>query len=284
MKIVNVATVKHLSPFRYPGGKTWFVPYMRYLMQFIKANTLVEPFAGGAIVGLTAAYERWVSQVILSEIDECVASVWEVILSDEYKWLCKQIDEFQVNIETVHKALSIPPTNKKLLAFQTLLHNRVSYGGILAPGASFIRKGENGKGLASRWYPKTLIERIKTVHSLKNIVTFKQIDGFEIIREFLKKKSVVFFVDPPYIGDEKRAGCRLYKYNDVNHEELFWFLSQSKGYVVITYADSKSVTDLAKKYGFELEKVPMRNTHNRIQYELVITNFYYTRPLRPQFS
>ena len=27
--IVNVASVKHLSPFRYPGGKTWLVPRVR---------------------------------------------------------------------------------------------------------------------------------------------------------------------------------------------------------------------------------------------------------------
>jgi len=210
MEVVNVATVKHLSPFRYPGGKTWFVPYMRYLMQFVEVNTLVEPFAGGAIVGLTAAYEKWVSRVILSEIDECVASVWEVILSDEYRWLCEQINKFQVNIKTVRETLSIPPKDKKMLAFQTLLRNRVSHGGILAPGASFVRRGENGKGLASRWYPKTLIERIKTIHSFRNFVTFRQTNGFEIIKEFLQERDVVFFVDPPRMSATKNEPGVVY--------------------------------------------------------------------------
>jgi hypothetical protein len=28
-KIVNVASVPHRSPFRYPGGKTWLVPRVR---------------------------------------------------------------------------------------------------------------------------------------------------------------------------------------------------------------------------------------------------------------
>jgi hypothetical protein len=27
--VVNVASVPKLSPFRYPGGKTWFIPYIR---------------------------------------------------------------------------------------------------------------------------------------------------------------------------------------------------------------------------------------------------------------
>jgi len=28
-KPINVASVPTLSPFRYPGGKTWFIPYVR---------------------------------------------------------------------------------------------------------------------------------------------------------------------------------------------------------------------------------------------------------------
>jgi hypothetical protein len=28
-KVVNVSTVPHRSPFRYPGGKTWLVPRVR---------------------------------------------------------------------------------------------------------------------------------------------------------------------------------------------------------------------------------------------------------------
>ena len=28
-KIVNVASIPQRSPFRYPGGKTWFVPRLR---------------------------------------------------------------------------------------------------------------------------------------------------------------------------------------------------------------------------------------------------------------
>jgi len=60
-KIVNVASVPQRSPFRYPGGKTWLVPYVR---MWLKARPhpieeLIEPFAGGGIVGLTAAFESY---------------------------------------------------------------------------------------------------------------------------------------------------------------------------------------------------------------------------------
>ncbi len=55
MNVVNVASVPQRSPFRYPGGKTWLIPTVRkWLQQNTKAGLLIEPFAGGGIVSLTA--------------------------------------------------------------------------------------------------------------------------------------------------------------------------------------------------------------------------------------
>ena len=50
-KIVNVASVPLRSPFRYPGGKTWFVPRVRQwlISQPNKPTEFVEPFAGVAL-------------------------------------------------------------------------------------------------------------------------------------------------------------------------------------------------------------------------------------------
>jgi len=51
---VNVASIPQRSPFRYPGGKTWFVPYLRSWLR-AKSKTpkrFIEPFAGGGIVSL----------------------------------------------------------------------------------------------------------------------------------------------------------------------------------------------------------------------------------------
>jgi len=54
--VVNVSSIPQRSPFRYPGGKTWFVPIVRQWLRSLdkKPKLLIEPFAGGAIVGLTA--------------------------------------------------------------------------------------------------------------------------------------------------------------------------------------------------------------------------------------
>jgi DNA adenine methylase len=83
--LVNTATVSHRSPFRYPGGKTWLVPYLRQWLtaltrQHVNATLkyprcLVEPFVGGGIISLTAVAGGFVDHVVMIEKDEDVAAV-----------------------------------------------------------------------------------------------------------------------------------------------------------------------------------------------------------------
>lgn len=91
--VVNVASVPHRSPFRYPGGKTWFVPTLRRWLNSMenRPRHFVEPFAGGSIAGLTVAFENLAEKVVLVELDEDVASVWQIILSKENARLAKKL-------------------------------------------------------------------------------------------------------------------------------------------------------------------------------------------------
>src|SRR6266487_6178658 len=105
--IVNVASVPQCSPFRYPGGKTWLVPYVRrWLRQRNQPPSyLIEPFVGGAIVSLTAAFEQLVRHVIMVERDEEVAAVWDTIMGDDGEWLANEIVSFNLTSETVQNML-----------------------------------------------------------------------------------------------------------------------------------------------------------------------------------
>src|SRR5206468_7753694 len=77
--IVNVASVPQRSPFRYPGGKTWFIPHLRDWLQSFKnrPSVFVEPFAGGGIASLTVAMEDLAERVVMAELDSNVAAVWK---------------------------------------------------------------------------------------------------------------------------------------------------------------------------------------------------------------
>ena len=91
-QIVNVASVPQRSPFRYPGGKTWLVPFVRQWLISLpqRPAEFIEPFAGGAIVGLSVAFERLVDQVTLVELDEQEAAVWNTIIYGDYEWLAEK--------------------------------------------------------------------------------------------------------------------------------------------------------------------------------------------------
>jgi DNA adenine methylase len=137
-RVVNVASVKQLSPFRYPGGKTWLVPTVQLWLsqKRRRPDHFVELFAGGGIVGLTVAAERLADHVTMIEIDPDVASVWHTIFGDGAEWLANRILAFDLTYENVQETLSQPIESVKEKAFQTILKNRTYHGGILAPGSS----------------------------------------------------------------------------------------------------------------------------------------------------
>jgi DNA adenine methylase len=270
-KPINVAQVKQLSPFRYPGGKTWLVPEIRHILLLLNGQPkfFIEPFAGGGIVGLTVAAEALAEKVILAEIDDGVAAVWKTIFSNPEQ-LCQRILSFPINREAVYQELARKADNFEDLAFQTILRNRTQHGGILAPGASLIRKGENRKGIASRWYPETLARRIRLLYILRNKINFIHDDGFSVIKEHLKDKDSVFYLDPPYTAGGKKSGKRLYLHNELDHERLFDMMAKVSGNFVMSYNDSTEVRELAEKHKFQIKTIPMKNTHHAVMKELLI--------------
>lgn len=272
-KIVNVAAVKHRSPFRYPGGKTWLVPRVfRWLESLASPPTIfIEPFAGGAIVGLSVAFERLADHVLLIELDAQVAAVWEVLINrGEGPWLAGQIRHLELTAEAVDRLLNQPHLPVREQALQTIVRNRIQHGGILAEGAGKLRYGENGKGILSRWYPATLQKRILAIDAIRDRLSFIQGDGIEIIRRYADRQDVVFFIDPPYTASNKKPGSRLYNHWQLDHEELFSLVKQIKGDFLMTYDNVPEVRQMASRYGLDSEAVPMKNTHHARLTELLI--------------
>src|ERR1041384_3897254 len=125
----------NLSPFRYPGGKSWLVPYVRRWLHYLGKQgkqpvNFIEPFAGGANIGLTVASEKLAKHVILVELDEEVAAVWQTILNGGNRWLADKVRNYPISYASVNRLLLQPPRDMRELAFQTLVRNRVNHGGI----------------------------------------------------------------------------------------------------------------------------------------------------------
>ena len=163
-KVVNVASVPQRSPLRYPGGKTWLVPEIRRWLKSLdsRPQVFIEPFAGGAIASLTAVMDEYVDRAMLCEKDPDISQLWRCILDDSER-LARLVEVFDATPASVQTVFAESGDSNVDIAFRTLLRNRINRGGILARGASVMNQGENGNGIASRWYPKTLASRIRAI-------------------------------------------------------------------------------------------------------------------------
>jgi len=271
-KPVNVASVPQRSPFRYPGGKTWFVPTFRRWIASMSARPriLVEPFAGGGIISLTALFENFVEKVVMVELDDEIAAVWETIVKGDAEWLANRILAFEMTREAVLEELQKTPMTNREKAFQTILKNRTLHGGILAEGSRFIKHGENGKGIGSRWYPKTLARRLLDLNYVVSRIDFRCDDGLKVMAEFSANEEAVYFIDPPYTAGGKKAGKRLYKHYQLDHDRLFTLCKSLVGDFLMTYDEAEEVKEMARRHEFQMRLIPMKNTHHATMKELVI--------------
>lgn len=268
LKAPNISQVPKYSPFRFPGGKTWFYPFAKAWMQKQKNKFLVEAFAGGASIGLASVIENWVSKLILVEIDPQIVSVWQAIVDGNALELAKLLLSFELNDQNLEKQFNIENPNNIQMAFSTLLKNRINHGGILASGSGKLKYGEGGKGILSRWYPKTLSHRLHLIHNYANRITLIQDDAIAAIEKLSIDKSNIFFIDPPYTI----AGKRLYDYYNIDHEKLFQTISNISSSFILTYDESPFIINLARKYNMPFEKILMTTTHHREKYELIISD------------
>jgi len=102
------------------------------------------------------------------------------------------------------------------------------------------------------------------------LIDFRQQDGIAVIHEYSKEKKVTFFIDPPYTAGGKKAGKRLYRYYNLDHEKLFAACESIKGNFLMTYDNAEEVKAMAREHGFQMRLIPMNNTHHATMEELVI--------------
>ena len=266
----NVSSINQRSLLRYPGGKTWLVPHIK---EWLKdhVNILIEPFVGGGIVSLTAVMDNLAQQALMIDLDRDISSFWRAILEHPQEMI-ERIQTFNPTRTNVKRIACEVPETVQDQGFRALVLNRTRRGGILAPGASFIKNGENGNGICSRWYPDTLIFRLQAIAKHSSQFSFYEGDGVHMLELLCSRKGVAFFIDPPYtVSGGKRTGSRLYFHNTVDHDRIFAILAKSDANFLMTYNHSPEVIELVRYYGFEGAVVEMKNTnHSRIA-ELVIT-------------
>ena len=273
LPVVNVSQVPQRSPLRYPGGKTWLVPHIREWLLSADPAILVEPFAGGGIVSLTAVMEDLAPRAVMIELDRDVAAFWRSALESDGT-LAERVRRFEPTRDNLREIENDPPRCLEEHGFRTLVLNRTRRGGILAPGASYSRRGENGKGVLSRWYPETLTARLAAIGEFADRIAFCEGDAMKLLPPLLHGwgNRAAVFLDPPYTGGGgKRAGTRLYAHSKIDHAALFSMLADCGSNFLMTYDAAPEIVALVRRHGFAAVCLSMTNTHHNRLPELVVT-------------
>jgi len=268
---VNVSQVPQRSPFRYPGGKTWLIPTLRRWLNSLasdKRKKFVEPFAGGASASLLAVMENFSEKAFFTELDSEVARVWDNVLSDDGCELAERVKRFKISKLATNRLFTHVANGAELSekALAVLVRNRIQRGGVLAPGAGRLKNGENEKGLASRWYPTTISERLAAIYAERERLSFTNEDGFELLKRFQNDTKAVAFVDPPYFVE----GKRLYSHWQIEHRTLFAVLKEFKGDFLLTYDDAPLIHTWIEEFDYQVVAVKVKTAHHTKKRELLI--------------
>lgn len=197
-----------LSALRYPGSKRRMLPVIR---EVIKANNVspgvfFEPFAGGASVALQLAYEGIVERIALADLDALITSFWATVFWDT-DWLCDQIDNVDVSLETWHRMRESDPRGVRGRAMKCLILNRTSFSGIIGghPGPIGGQAQGSAYKIDCRFNRRTLKTRIRKAATLASRVDFVRCQTWQqTLRdaEDLSKSNAGIFIyaDPPFMN------------------------------------------------------------------------------------
>lgn len=237
----------HYSPLRYPGGKTFLFPFFDKTIKEneLKKVTYVEPFAGGAGAALALLFLEKVDHIVINDFDRAIYCFWKSAIFHSQKFI-KKINSTPVTIREWKKQKAIyrdTGASQFDRGFATFFLNRTNVSGILGGGPIGGVKQTGKWKIDARFNKKSLADRIAQLALYKNRISVYNKDGLELIGDYLNKKNVFIYLDPPYF--EKGATLYLNHYNGENHEALAKKLNENPdAFWLLTYDNKKEIRSL----------------------------------------
>lgn len=245
---------KQLSPLRYPGSKRQLLPWIVELLRLNapQPKTFVEPFAGGASVGLYVASAGLADRVVIGDVDPLLYSFWKIATEDS-AWLIEAMWNVDVTVENWRKFRARQGSNNKDRAIACLFLNRTSFSGILHHFAGPIggkeQKSENT--IDCRFPKETLDERLQLVGKLGA-------DGKLVARGTSYQQTVSWaastygdgqfvYLDPPFWSKAKTLYRRSFETTE--HDSLAKWVASLECRWLLSYDPAPEVATKYKSLG-----------------------------------
>ena len=237
---------RYLSPLRYPGGKSRLAKFVKTLLesQSPRPTRYVEPFAGGAGVGLRLLVDELVDEIVLNDLNPGIAAFWRAVFASPDELLAR-LEACSVSVEEWHAQRAIylaEPNDDVDLGFAFFFLNRTNRSGI-PDGRPIGGYEQTGPWKIDARFDKAgLASRIEALSSFATRVTVCQADGIGLIKGYLNDPAVVIYADPPYLG--KGDGLYLDTLGWDDHLRLARMLKAGGRWLVTYDADSRVTEDL----------------------------------------
>ncbi|MDM1506452.1 DNA adenine methylase [Myroides odoratimimus] len=269
------------SPLRYPGGKTSLYDFLKKALKVnnIVDGVYVEAFAGGAGAALKLLMLENVYQIYLNDKDEMIYKFWYSILNhtDEFIQLIRNCElsceEWEYRKEVLKsKELRSQLTDLEV-GFSTFYLNRCNRSGILKAGMIGGNKQQGKWKLDARFNKEDLIKKIEKIARYKERIKIYNLDAISFIKkvekEFLGRKDVLFYLDPPYV--EQGQGLYNVFFTENDHKKLAQFLQkETKLKWLVSYDDHPLVHSIYKEVSKNIFEFNYFANRTKVGRELVI--------------
>ncbi|MGE0457620.1 MAG: DNA adenine methylase [Bauldia sp.] len=222
----------HFTPLRYPGGKGKLAAYVK---EIIRVNKLydgeyVEPYAGGAAIGLELLFQEFVSRIHINDLSAPVHSFWKAVLNDTEE-LCRLIKNTKLSVRSWDRQKRIfanaADHSHVELGFATFFLNRTNRSGILNAGVIGGRDQSGPWKIDARYNASELVFRIESIAKMKRRIKLTRSDALALLRRGMKKwdSKTLVYLDPPYY----KRGRELYYdyYHPEDHSVLAKFIDEN---------------------------------------------------------
>jgi DNA adenine methylase len=242
---------RYFSPLRYPGGKGKIAPFVRSLVAVndLLGGHYVEPYAGGAGIGIELLSKQYVSHIYINDISRPLIAFWTSILEQTERFI-RKVRDTRLTIAAWDRQkgiLTCPNDHDDLaLGFALFFLNRTSRSGILNGG---IIGGRNQLGrwkIDARYNARALVDRIAAIARLADRIHVTRGDAVAFLRRKLGSlpSKTLIYLDPPYYVKGKDLYDDFYEASD--HADIAAFVRQriKRQQWIVSYDNVKPIRDL----------------------------------------
>lgn len=270
-----------VTPLRYPGGKTWILPYVKQFLKYhnINLGTIIEPFAGSASVSIGLLSSGIVDRAVLCEKDPLITSFWRSVLYRNEDFI-DSVKGLQISMETWYdfKKYLEKDAQQKYdeidLGVAFLFYNRVNYSGIIKAGPIGGKNQSSKYKIQCRFNIDRIVKKLRGLSTFADNIEVVSSDGIDYLQNYsfsgLDNETFVY-VDPPYY----KAGKVLYRnyFKDEEHIKLSNIVTKIEDPWLVSYDESEFIAHLyeTSKFQYVYTDYQAGNLRRGIR-ELLISN------------